>query len=204
MKTPPYSVCGFFAAVTSCGRSDRACCPRWISPFSPFLCRTGCGRTGRLFFLVLPLLIILSGTCLPAVDHSGYSSVRDCLGCHPMASPTHTMKGTPRSGARLPLDASGRIVCITCHDCAAGTCKLRDPAPELCHACHDCARGMACILGTAHIGDSQDILRLSLDNCLACHDGSVAKDIGTHGHPTNALYLTSRRGLNPKDAVERM
>ncbi len=153
-------------------------------------------KAAIIFFLVLPLLIILSGTCLPAVDHSGYSSVRDCLGCHPMASPTHTMKGTPRSGARLPLDASGRIVCITCHDCAAGTCKLRDPAPELCHACHDCARGMACILGTAHIGDSQDILRLSLDNCLACHDGSVAKDIGTHGHPTNALYLTSRRGLN--------
>jgi predicted CXXCH cytochrome family protein len=55
---------------------------------------------------------------------------------------------------------------------------------------------MACVLGTAHIGDSRDIPRLSLDNCLGCHDGSVAKEVGTHRHPVNALYLGSRKGLN--------
>ena len=153
-------------------------------------------KAAIILFLLLPLPLILSGTCLSAVDHSGYSSVQDCLGCHPMASPTHTMKGTPRSRTGLPLDPSGRIVCITCHDCVAGTCRLRRTSPELCRECHDCKRGMACILSTAHIGGSQDILNLSLNNCLGCHDGSVAKDIGTHGHPTNALYLTSRRGLN--------
>ena len=153
-------------------------------------------KAAIIFLLVLPLLFILSGTCHSSVDHSGYSSVRQCLGCHPMAYPTHSMKRPQHAPSNLPLNASGRIVCITCHDCVAGTCRLRETSPELCRECHDCKQGMACVLGTAHIGESQDILHLSLDNCLGCHDGSVAKEVSTHGHPVNALYLSHRRGLN--------
>ncbi len=153
-------------------------------------------KAAIIVFLVFPLLFIASETCYPAVDHSQYSTVRACRGCHQLASPSHGMKIMSARG-KLPLSSSGRIVCITCHDCVTGTCRLRDATSELCQACHDCKRGMACILGTAHIGDSENILRLSLDNCLGCHDGSVAKEIGSHGHPVNAFYLTGpRKGLN--------
>ncbi|MDA8432599.1 MAG: hypothetical protein M0Z60_06515 [Nitrospiraceae bacterium] len=148
-------------------------------------------KTFRIYCCSLPLIMCLAGIS-QALDHSPYSLTTRCVSCHPMAAPTHRLAKPSISPKDLPLDSSGKVGCITCHDCITGTCSLRRPSPELCSSCHDCTRGMACVLGTVHMGDSPDILRLSLTACLGCHDGTIGRaEVDTH--MVNVLYIPSRQ-----------
>ena len=149
-------------------------------------------KSTQIIFFFLTLILSFAGTP-QAVDHSPYTLTAQCVSCHQMASPSHRLTQPTVPPRDLPLDSSGKVGCVTCHDCITGTCSLRRSSPELCSSCHDCSQGMACILGTAHIGDSSDILRLSLTSCLGCHDGTVGKEVGSESHKVNVLYIPGRR-----------
>lgn len=139
------------------------------------------------------LVICLSLLLVSAIDHSHYASNEECLACHPRNLPTHKRQKPLKVTEPLPLDESGRMLCITCHDCITGTCALRKPKPSLCTVCHDCERGMACLINTAHLGNAQNIEELVHD-CLTCHDGTVAKPAGGPGeHKTDVLYIAGKQ-----------
>jgi len=127
-----------------------------------------------------------------AIDHSHYSTSEECLACHPRTPPTHKRQRPLSNPEDFPLDSSGRMLCITCHECITGTCELRKPKPALCLTCHDCQRGMACLIGVAHLGTSPDI-ESRVHDCLTCHDGSVGRVAGGPGeHKTDVLYIAGR------------
>lgn len=129
------------------------------------------------------------------VDHSVYISSKDCRSCHKETRPAHHM-ARPEKKVEFPLNSTGKMVCITCHDCVSGLCVLRRGPLELCRGCHDCAQGMACLLGAAHLGMSANIERQSFEDCAACHDGSVAKEaMGPKGHKVDVVYL-AKKGFN--------
>jgi len=120
--------------------------------------------------LSLAMLLATGGTSMAKVDHTHFDQVRQCTGCHPRLKPTHWQQMPEDMQTLLPLDKKGRMVCTTCHVCTKDTCELREPKEELCRSCHDCTQGMACVLGTAHLGNSKDIKMMSTDLCLGCHD----------------------------------
>ena len=128
-----------------------------------------------LFALLIPSFGPSVGPLQAEEDHSSYQSDRECRRCHKMARPSHRMTHPGKAPQDLPLSSSGRMTCLTCHDCSSGRCVLRKELPALCWSCHDCTQGMACIIGVVHMGDSPHLEQLSSSNCLACHDGSVGK-----------------------------
>jgi predicted CXXCH cytochrome family protein len=118
----------------------------------------------------------------PPPAHAAAPSGDGCTACH-AAEPGlgHPVNVAPSMvvPAGLPL-ATGRVTCLTCHDPAAldrGGAALRSPpaAAGLCAACHDpLGTGrdqMHATSGRAHDGSDSAA-------CLACHDGSVAADVG--------------------------
>jgi predicted CXXCH cytochrome family protein len=152
------------------------------------------GHIRTILFVMASCLFLLTSPrrLCAAEDHSAYKSLDQCLQCHPQTLPTHTL-GKPKSMSQnWPLDGSGSLLCITCHDCVTGTCVLRKPSPELCRVCHDCTRGMSCLIGVAHLGNSPEIETLA-HKCLTCHDGRVATSIGgSKDHKIDIIYIPGR------------
>jgi predicted CXXCH cytochrome family protein len=51
---------------------------------------------------------------------------------------------------------------------------------------------MACLIGTAHMGDSPEIERLAINDCLGCHDGGLGKSWQIVGeHIVDIVYAAS-------------
>lgn len=109
-------------------------------------------------------------------DHSVFNSISQCVTCHPRALPTHKKQIPESMSEDWPLD-KGSLTCLTCHNCTTGSCILRRSPPELCQVCHDCTQGMACMIGSAHPGNSSDMPEFVF-NCKTCHDGALGNDIG--------------------------
>ena len=120
---------------------------------------------------------------------------------------THPIGVAPKAApASLPLD-DGRMTCLTCHDERATQAHDRDAhrgemflrgegsAAALCNECHDARSGgraaAHATLSRAHLRSNERLaaaLRAELASapgtldaesasCLACHDGSVARDV---------------------------
>jgi predicted CXXCH cytochrome family protein len=109
-------------------------------------------------------------------DHAGIETVETCLACHPKTMPTHRQQVPGGMKGDWPLDEQGRMLCVTCHDCISETCTLRKPSEQLCMVCHDCTQGMACLIGTVHLGDAPDEVRFETGNCASCHDSLPGPD----------------------------
>lgn len=159
----------------------------------------------RISIAAFVLLFLAAGNLalprhsLSAVDHSAFETVKECVGCHPRALPTHKQRSPQEMAEDWPLDTGGRMLCITCHDCISGTCILRKPKPELCQVCHDCSQGMACMIGSAHLGDSPQIDVL-VYACVVCHDGVIAAEgSGPGNHRINVLYLPGKHFRRVED-----
>ncbi len=140
-------------------------------------------------FLSLCSSVAIAGMHDPAGIDSTY-----CLSCHPRALPTHTLKTPQGMKEPLPLDANGKMVCLTCHKCAQGVCGLRKDSGKLCSVCHDCTTGMACLLGMAHMGNRDDLDDQAVNGCLGCHDGTIGPDISRDGHKVDVLYVKGEPG----------
>lgn len=122
-------------------------------------------------------------------DHSLIGSSFECLQCHPRASPNHPLARPQKMTAPLPLDASGNMSCLTCHNCVSGTCVLWRESADLCKVCHDCTKGMGCVIGVVHLGSSQNIKEL-VRECRVCHDGMQGLNIGSlKDHKIDVLYI---------------
>lgn len=136
----------------------------------------------------------------------------DCASCHRMDPLfSHPVGVQPRMAipSALPLD-QGRIACTTCHDDRATHRQGDGPMlrPELdagscsvCHASRGSPHGREPL--RAHFLPSKQTSHTALDvessQCLACHDGSAARDVGGHysdggtDHPIGVPYR-DRRG----------
>lgn len=151
-----------------------------------------------LFLLIACFLRPENSQAWAIPQHRPEVSVRQCLRCHPLALPTHRRDKVDPSKLPQgwPVAKNGRIVCLTCHDCENGACTLRKQSQQLCMTCHDCSKGMGCMLGKAHLGNSNNIDAVITD-CRNCHDGNQAKLIGKFAdeHPTDIPYEGT--GLNP-------
>lgn len=156
----------------------------------------------RVWLLIysLALLFIMQQSLWAKVDHSAYKASAECLDCHKKALPTHRLARPQNMPEGLPLDSTGSMICLTCHNCISGTCILRNRSPELCRTCHDCTQGMACLTGIAHMGDSPYIEKLSFENCRGCHDGSIGKDVGgPKDHKIDVVYIPGKDFNKVKD-----
>ena len=143
----------------------------------------------RLFFSAALMLVIV----WPAgaiQDHSSFSSINECLDCHPRALPTHEMARPERMPEGLQV-YDGKMICTTCHDCSIGICTLRKETPDLCQSCHDCTKGMGCLLGVAHLGNSQEA-DFRFSDCLSCHEGSMGKAVTDGGHKVDVYYMKNK------------
>jgi len=145
-----------------------------------------------------------NGAGRPRSDEPGQDGAR-CSACHDLAPERSHPIGIPAVAASglqpdLPLDAGGRMDCLTCHLEPQGgpqgphaegvEALLRRPAGELCASCHVAgaetsqALRHGLFLGRAHLagGDRPGSGRPGLDelsrSCLACHDGSAAPSAG--------------------------
>ncbi|MBI5640087.1 MAG: hypothetical protein HZA17_06670 [Nitrospirae bacterium] len=153
-----------------------------------------------IFVLALFLLSPALVESPSAVDHSAYQSADECIVCHRILLPSHKLGQPSKMSDQFPLDPSGKMSCLTCHDCVLGTCVLRKSSPELCRVCHDCSQGMACLIGTPHLGNSPRISDI-VGDCLSCHDGTVGKSAGMPGgHKLDVLYI---RGKNFNSVTDK-
>ena len=121
------------------------------------------------------------------VNHSVYTSKEQCIECHPKAFPNHMFSKPLAVYEDLPLDLEGNITCFTCHNCTTSKCVFRKSKRELCNICHDCSQGMSCMIGTAHLGSSENIEGM-INTCPACHDGIGGPYISPDGHMFNKYY----------------
>jgi predicted CXXCH cytochrome family protein len=117
-------------------------------------------------------------------------SVSECIGCHTMAAPDHPVEIAAGFQDTLPL-GGGRVTCITCHDCTQDTCPIRLQREEMCQVCHDCSQGMACLIGTAHMGSAANI-KIQIKDCEACHDGMLAGSVGGPQGHVDVYYMAGR------------
>lgn len=144
-----------------------------------------------IIIVVLVFILFVHSTSLAEINHSVYKSVYECLSCHPKVFPSHKLGYPKNVPPGWPVDPSGRMVCITCHDCISGKCVLRETPERVCQACHDCTQGMACMIGVAHLGSSARIEAFA-SFCLACHDGTIGKSVGIGGHKVDILYIAKK------------
>lgn len=134
---------------------------------------------------------ITNASVTKEIDHSAYQSKEQCIECHPRTSPSHMFSTPLIMSDNLPLDFEGKITCVTCHNCTIGTCAFRKNKEELCNVCHDCTQGMSCVIGVAHMGNSENIENLS-NTCLACHDGVEGPFINPEGKMLNKYYKVKK------------
>ena len=124
-------------------------------------------------------------------EHSTSMTMYECIECHPRAKPTHRRQQPQTMTDPLPLDAEGRMTCLTCHTIKSGECVLRQDRDTLCGICHSKTHGMACI-GIAHLGDSMELHTAPESYCLGCHDGAVAVQRGLEqDHRLGVQYASS-------------
>lgn len=131
---------------------------------------------------------VMSTTMITVVNHSLHTSKEECLQCHPMIFPSHMLSTPLRISEDLQLDQEGKITCITCHDCSTNSCNLIRNKTELCRICHDCDTGMSCILGVAHMGNSEKYMNREPKTCLTCHDGVIGPPKNARGVMVNKRY----------------
>lgn len=145
--------------------------------------------------LILAVLIFFSFTGkAQAVNHSAYVQAGQCLRCHPRALPSHPLYAAAKTPPGWPTGPGGKMICRTCHDCSGANCVLRKPVPALCKTCHDCTQGMACVINSAHIGNSRDI-EADIKNCTSCHNGlKGALKLRAEDHPVNVYYMEVTNG----------
>ncbi|MFW6108200.1 MAG: cytochrome c3 family protein [bacterium] len=153
-----------------------------------------------------------------------------CERCHvEQGEPSHPVevKATLSVPKGWPLDEQGRLMCSTCHDPhrsrrergggAGHLLRGEAPGPALCQNCHDeltrsGSRAWHVLATRSAHGDEPKARKTShgvLDplsaRCLACHDGTVAQDVGARlgvrrlgvrrssSHPVGVSYA-SRSG----------
>lgn len=142
--------------------------------------------------LAIFLIFFMHQVSQADINHSVYRAVDECLSCHPRSLPSHSLGRPKNKPTGWPLDPSGRMICITCHDCISGKCVLRETPERICQACHDCTQGMACMVGVAHMGSSSNIEALAAA-CLTCHDGTMGKSVNIEGgHKVNMFYILKK------------
>jgi predicted CXXCH cytochrome family protein len=120
--------------------------------------------------------------------HFQYESDEQCSQCHPRLFPSHMFFKPFSMSENLPLDLEGNIRCITCHNCLSNKCELRRNKAKLCMICHDCMKGMSCIIGVAHLGNSDNNIDQHAHTCLACHDGVIGPSKNAKGLMVNKHY----------------
>ena len=154
-----------------------------------------------------------------------------CTSCHQptmgFSHPVGMVLASPLPD-RLPLDADGRMTCLTCHQSrqsergGSSHGSLRDgmSGPGLCAECHDSNSASrqsmhARSLGITHLlwDPSQSLPRRSTtrnrmprasDTCLSCHDGSVASDIGHAGARRGTIAPDVLATSHPVDVPYRL
>lgn len=144
-------------------------------------------------------ILILGQTAVALTDHSMTDVMNKCRSCHRRALPTHAMSLPEKMPEGWQRGRTGKMICITCHDCTSGICTLQKGTTGLCKSCHDCTKGMACVLGVAHLGNAikQGSRR---GDCLSCHDGTIGKNVapGIMGaHKVNVYYI-KKKGYNSR------
>ena len=165
------------------------------------MCRRAVILGGAAVALVLATFeAVWANPTVGVVDIPAHRVERPCEYCHDMPAGTSHPVGVAPSMAvppDLPLDASGRLACTTCHEVApGGATKLRraQDMERLCQACHASQRlsagrlSHALLIGSAHgaavraagvSGVAHDAESDSRSlQCLECHDGSVASSDG--------------------------
>ncbi len=162
----------------------------------------------------------------------------DCISCHQSSAMFMHPVGVAPSmpvPAHLPLE-QGRVTCATCHEVddahngtARGDARVRATvaAADFCTQCHAQSgttphaseailahlatgprlkSGAAAPRGSGAGFDSESL------SCMGCHDGSVARDAGTHAsiagrstpaleHPIGVPYRATARSRGEPDAV---
>jgi predicted CXXCH cytochrome family protein len=134
-----------------------------------------------------------------AVDHSIYQSKEQCIECHRRSSPSHMFSKPLSMSESLPLDLEGKVTCVTCHDCTTSSCILRKNTREMCDVCHDCTQGMSCVIGVAHLGDSNSIESVS-NMCLSCHDGIEGPFVNPEDKMINTDYKSNKSFWHIRDS----
>lgn len=151
-----------------------------------------------MIVMIFPLLVTVFlrvSDSYALTEHASFKT-EQCVGCHPRANPTHSMAESKDIPEGWPVGLDGKIICISCHDCKSGRCYLGiSTTPELCGACHDCTQGMACLIGTAHIGNMPPG-KLSSQYCISCHDGMISKSVRLEGHKVDMRYIPKAREFN--------
>ncbi len=156
------------------------------------------------FILMLAVLFSFAGSAPGAVNHAVYLEVAQCLKCHPRALPTHPLYVAAKTPEGWPAGPGGQMVCRTCHDCSGANCVLRRPMPGLCKACHDCKQGMACVINSAHIGNSGDI-EAKISDCAACHNRLKGRlQMRAEDHPVNVYYMDNTNSKLKKITDKRV
>jgi predicted CXXCH cytochrome family protein len=152
--------------------------------------------------LSLVTLMIGAGISTAEVDHTKYDKVTECTRCHPRMHPTHWQQMPADMQSLLPLDEKGRISCTTCHICTRKTCDLRETKEDLCKVCHDCTQGMACVLGTAHLGNSKHLAVDAVDKCLNCHESEGTPQACAIGNRTvHTTVLKAKNAKGPRRKI---
>jgi predicted CXXCH cytochrome family protein len=153
----------------------------------------------RNILMSVVFILVFFQTSLAVTDHSKANVMNRCRSCHRRALPTHAMESSGKTPQGWQRGSRGEMLCITCHDCTSGICRLRETTTELCNSCHDCTKGMACLLGVAHLGNA--IKKGSRrGDCISCHDGSLGKDVRTQTMGTHKVdvYYIKKKGYNSR------
>jgi predicted CXXCH cytochrome family protein len=134
---------------------------------------------------------VINASMSNEINHSMYTSKEKCIKCHPRLFPSHMFSKPSSMSDNLHLDTEGKIICTTCHNCSTINCLLIKNNRDLCKICHDCIKGMSCIIGVAHLGNSEDIDHVN-NQCLACHDAVIGPSRNAKGMMINKYYRVKK------------